>query len=82
MSGPSHSAELLERIAAALGVPVEAFRAPPPDAAAFAAIAGLFFAPEGRRLAAAYMAMRPEDRAALLNVAQVIADLRAQRGAA
>ena len=69
------TAELLNRIAAALGVPVATFSAPNPPAAADTApaahIAALVFDPEGRRFAAAFVELPPHSRKALADIAEI-----------
>lgn len=69
------SADLLDRIASALGVPAASFRAPIPQAAADTApaahIAALVFDPDGRRLAAAFVDLPPHIRKALADTAEV-----------
>ncbi|MCJ2051676.1 hypothetical protein [Methylobacterium sp. J-070] len=70
------SAELLDRIAAALGVPVETFTAPTAEAstdtAPAAHIAVLVFDPEGRRFAAAFADLPPQGRKALADGAEAL----------
>lgn len=65
------SAELLDRIATTLGLPVEAFSRPHPDEAALQ-FARMIADPAGRRLLAAFAAMPPHCRYGLANVAEVI----------
>lgn len=65
---PSRSTEQLGRIAAVLGVPVEAFSEPPQpitgDTALGAHIAALLFDPHGRQVAAAWPHLSPQARKA------------------
>lgn len=72
----SRSADLLDRIAATLGVPVAAFIAPDPkpaaDPAPAAQIATLLFDPDGRRLAATFSALPPQFRRSLADIAEAI----------
>lgn len=76
MSAASRSAELLDRIAATLGVPATAFTAPDPqpasDPAPAAHIAALVFDPDGRRFAAAFARLTPHARCALANSAEAL----------
>lgn len=75
MPAPAHSDELLDRIAAALGVSVEVFTAPIPkpvdDTAPAAHIAALVFDADGRRFAAAFVDLPPHSRKALADIAEV-----------
>lgn len=68
MAASTPSAELLDRIAAALGVPVEAFTASTspanPDTAPAVHIATLVFDPDGRRFAAAFPRLSAQARKA------------------
>ena len=68
MSAPSRSAEQLDRIAAVLGVPVEAFREPAlptmGDTATGAHIAAMLFDPHGRQVAASWLHLSPQARKA------------------
>ena len=68
MSAPSRSSEQLNRIAAVLGVPVEAFTAPIPqtadDTASGAHIAAMLFDPHGRQVAASWQHLPPQARKA------------------
>lgn len=70
------SAELLDRIAAALGVPIATFTAPAKpastDIAPAAHIAALVFDADGRRLAAAFAHLPPPARRSLANVAEAL----------
>ena len=76
MVAPSRSAELLDRIAATLGVPVAAFTAADPtpaaDPAPAALIAELVFDPNGRRLAAAFVRLGPNTRKAFADAAEAL----------
>ncbi|MCJ2020566.1 hypothetical protein MKK84_24585 [Methylobacterium sp. E-065] len=75
-SAPSRSAELLNRIAAALGVPVETFSAPNPqptaDAVPSALVATLIFDPDGRRFVAAFPALSPQLRRSFADNAEAL----------
>lgn len=75
MAASARSAELLDRIAAALRVPVATFTdtapAPSTDTAPAAHIAALVFDPEGRRFAAAFVELPPHSRKALADIAEV-----------
>ena len=72
MTAPAtRSAELLDRIASTLDLPVEAFNRPHPDDAALQ-FARMIADPAGRRLLAAFAAMPPHCRSGLANVAEVI----------
>ncbi|WP_267422744.1 hypothetical protein [Methylobacterium sp. GC_Met_2] len=75
-AAPSRSAELLDRIAAALGVPVETFSAPSPqptsDAVPSALVATLIFDPDGRRFVAAFPALSPQLRRAFADNAEAL----------
>lgn len=68
MAAPTRSAELLDRIAAALSVPVEAFGEPAQstmsDTAAGAHIAAMLFDPHGRQVAASWPHLSPQARKA------------------
>lgn len=68
-AAPSRSAEQLNRIAAALGLPVEAFTAaaspPAPNPAPGALVAALLFDPDGRRMASAWPHLSPQARKAI-----------------
>lgn len=72
----TRSAELLDRIAAALGVPVEAFTAPAAaqstDGTPAVHIATLVFDPDGRRFAAAFADLPPQGRKALADGAEAL----------
>ncbi|MCJ2067831.1 hypothetical protein MKK75_03240 [Methylobacterium sp. J-030] len=76
MAVPCRSAILLDRIAAALGVPVEVFTAPAalasPDTAPAAHIATLVFDPDGCRFAAAFVDLPPQGRKALADGAEAL----------
>ncbi|MBE7198380.1 MAG: hypothetical protein INR70_11335 [Parafilimonas terrae] len=72
----SPTAELLDRIAAALGVPVETFTARPTPAASSNAVvdqvAALLVDPDGWRLAIAFDALPPQFRRSLADIAEAI----------
>lgn len=81
MSAASRSPELLDRIAATLGVPVDTFTAPQAllqtGDGPGAQIAALLFDPDGRRLAAAFVDLPPHTRKALADIAEVCRGCRA-----
>lgn len=76
MNAAPRSAELLDRIAAALGVPVTTFTAPataPTDDVLPAShLAELWFDTDGRRFAAAYVQLPPQARKALADGAEAL----------
>lgn len=75
-TAPARSAELLDRIAATLGVPVATFTAPAsqpaPDTATAAHIAALVFDADGRRVAGAFAQLRPHTRRYLADLAEAL----------
>ncbi|WP_267355744.1 MULTISPECIES: hypothetical protein [unclassified Methylobacterium] len=77
---PARSAELLDRIAAALGVPVATFSTVPPpttETAPSALVATLLFDPDGRRFVAAFPALSPQLRRSFADNAEALAAVTA-----
>jgi len=68
-----HAPEVLVRIATHLGVPVEAFFAQPSPKVS-ESIAVLARDPVGQQLATLFVAMTPQHRLSLVNVARALAD--------